>query len=163
MAYPDDLLEQATHLLRREPKRPKQASLRRAISSSYYALFHLLITEAVKNWKRPKERLTLARMFEHDNMQRVSAKKRDELRNWIQENPTSMANKRHLLNIVDTFVDMQHQRHIADYNGSKKWSRVEAKDRIDSVSEAFASWDIIAQESETQEFLVSLLLRDRRR
>ncbi len=47
MAYPDDLLEQAQHLAQREPKRPKQASLRRAISSAYYALFHLLISEAV--------------------------------------------------------------------------------------------------------------------
>lgn len=41
MAFPDDLLEQAVHLARREPGRPRQASLRRAISTAYYALFHL--------------------------------------------------------------------------------------------------------------------------
>ena len=43
MRLPEGLLEQAQHLVKREPKRPKQASLRRAISTAYYALFHLLI------------------------------------------------------------------------------------------------------------------------
>jgi uncharacterized protein (UPF0332 family) len=65
MAFPDDLLEQAQHLAQREPKVPKQASLRRAVSTAYYAPFHLLITETTKNWKRAEERFTLARMFEH--------------------------------------------------------------------------------------------------
>jgi len=46
-----DLLEQAQHLANRERKQPRQASLRRAISSAYYALFHLLISEAVSKWK----------------------------------------------------------------------------------------------------------------
>jgi hypothetical protein len=46
MSLATDLLEQARHLLRRERRRPRQASLRRAISAAYYALFHLLIEEA---------------------------------------------------------------------------------------------------------------------
>jgi len=50
MAFADDLLEQAYHLARRERKNPTQASLRRAVSTAYYALFHLLIDEAVGNW-----------------------------------------------------------------------------------------------------------------
>jgi hypothetical protein len=41
-----DLLEQAQHLAKRERGRPRQASLRRAISAAYYALFHLLLEEA---------------------------------------------------------------------------------------------------------------------
>jgi len=41
MAFPNDLLEQAKHLAIREKKRPRQASLRRAVSTAYYALFHL--------------------------------------------------------------------------------------------------------------------------
>jgi uncharacterized protein (UPF0332 family) len=40
MALHDDLLDQAQHLALGEPQRPKQASLRRAVSASYYALFH---------------------------------------------------------------------------------------------------------------------------
>jgi uncharacterized protein (UPF0332 family) len=45
MPYCDDLLEQALHLAKREKKKPRQASLRRAVSTAYYALFHLLIHE----------------------------------------------------------------------------------------------------------------------
>ena len=37
MAYPEDLLEQARHLARREPKRPKQA---RSLSE-YWGATHL--------------------------------------------------------------------------------------------------------------------------
>ena len=50
MSFPDDLLEQAYHLANREPESPKQASLRRAISTAYYALFHMLVDEAVGKW-----------------------------------------------------------------------------------------------------------------
>ena len=38
MSLHQDLLAQARHLLRKEPRRPKQASLRRAVSAAYYAL-----------------------------------------------------------------------------------------------------------------------------
>ena len=79
MAFPEDLLEQARHLAQRESKRPRQASLRRAVSTAYYALFHLLITETTKNWKRPAERLTLARMFDHAVMAKACNITRDAL------------------------------------------------------------------------------------
>jgi len=65
MAFGDDLLEQAQHLANRERKEPRQASLRRAVSTAYYALFHLLISEATLNWKRAEYRDALARVFEH--------------------------------------------------------------------------------------------------
>jgi uncharacterized protein (UPF0332 family) len=42
------LLEQATHLATRETKKPKQASLRRAVSAAYYAIFHLLVADGAK-------------------------------------------------------------------------------------------------------------------
>lgn len=43
---PQDLLRQARHLAIKERGRPQQASLRRAISTAYYAVFHLLSLEA---------------------------------------------------------------------------------------------------------------------
>jgi hypothetical protein len=42
MSLHADLLEQAGNLARLDPTRPKQVNLRRAVSSAYYALFHLL-------------------------------------------------------------------------------------------------------------------------
>lgn len=44
----EDLLEQAVRLAELDATRPKQANLRRAISSTYYALFHLLVDEACR-------------------------------------------------------------------------------------------------------------------
>ena len=46
MSLHDDLLVRAEHLIHKEPRRPRQASLKRAVSTSYYALFHLLVSEA---------------------------------------------------------------------------------------------------------------------
>ena len=46
MSLHGDLLEQAVHLAQVDTRRPKQANLRRAVSSAYYALFHLLAAEA---------------------------------------------------------------------------------------------------------------------
>jgi len=71
MPFADDLLEQAYHLAKRERKHPKQASLRRAVSTAYYALFHLLIDEAVGNWGIVRQRSILARTFDHGKMRSV--------------------------------------------------------------------------------------------
>lgn len=48
MSLHTDLLKQATILATREPRRPFQASLRRAASAAYYALFHLLVEEGTR-------------------------------------------------------------------------------------------------------------------
>jgi uncharacterized protein (UPF0332 family) len=55
VSLPDDLLAQARHLAKLEKKRPKQASLRRAVSAAYYALFHLLSDELVAQFAAKKE------------------------------------------------------------------------------------------------------------
>src|SRR5712692_10552870 len=67
----DDLLEQAYHLALREKNKPRQASLRRAVSTGYYALFHLLVAEIVGNWGG-KNRSSLARGCEHRRMKEAS-------------------------------------------------------------------------------------------
>jgi hypothetical protein len=79
MSFADDLLEQAYHLANRERKNPKQASLRRAVSTAYYALFHLLIEEAVSNWSIARQRSILARIFDHGKMRSVGE---DHIRNF---------------------------------------------------------------------------------
>jgi ABC-type sulfate transport system substrate-binding protein len=66
MAYPDELLGSAISLVQVSPE--TQANLRRAVSTAYYALFHLLIGDACKNWSRPEQRARLARNFEHARM-----------------------------------------------------------------------------------------------
>src|SRR5262245_43956452 len=47
MTLATDLLKQARSLCAASPRRPKQADLRRAVSTAYYSLFHALIAAAV--------------------------------------------------------------------------------------------------------------------
>jgi uncharacterized protein (UPF0332 family) len=165
MPFANDLLEQARHLANREPKRPKQASLRRAVSAAYYALFHLLTTEAARNWKRPAERNTLARMFDHGPMGKGCTTKRDELNEYFNNRPPAGHERdvaKHLQTVTNTFVLMLQHRHTADYDSSTKWSRTDTLEKIESVEAAFQSWRAIRDEHEAQNFLVTLLLRERR-
>ncbi len=165
MSFPTDSLEQARHLANREPKRPKQASLRRAVSTAYYALFHLLSIETAKNWSRPAERFTVARMLDHGTMARVCVTKRDKLNELFKTRPApgrALDVLRHLHLIADTFADMQDHRHNADYNGEIEWSRTDVLEKIESVEDAFRSWKEIRDEHEAQDFLVTLLLKERR-
>ena len=77
MAYHDDLLRQALYLVHKEPRNPKQASLRRGVSTAYYALFHLLIGEAVANWNVVSLRAALGRAFDHGIMKAASNRIQD--------------------------------------------------------------------------------------
>src|ERR1017187_4643642 len=70
MAYHDDLLTQALQLLDKTP--PTQASLRRSVSSAYYAVFHLLIAEATSNWNNVALRAALGRAYDHGTMKTAS-------------------------------------------------------------------------------------------
>ena len=76
MSLHADLLRQARQLALEEPGRPSQASLRRAISASYYALFHLLIDEATRRMSSGRDRTALrgclGRAFVHADMKRVA-------------------------------------------------------------------------------------------
>jgi uncharacterized protein (UPF0332 family) len=165
MAFHHDLLEQANHLANREPKRPKQASLRRAVSTAYYALFHLLITETAKNWKRPTERYTLARMLDHVPMGKVCSTKRDELASYFKTRPQAGRDLdvlKHIHVVASTFVLMLQHRHTADYDRSTKWTRTDTLEKIASVEAAFNSWHAVKAEHKAQDFLVTLLLKERR-
>src|SRR5271154_1505744 len=82
MGLHDDLLDQAEQLATREPKRPKQASLRRAVSTSYYALFHLLISEATLNWRQSSQRAALGRYFQHGSMAKASDKQKADCNSY---------------------------------------------------------------------------------
>jgi hypothetical protein len=165
MRLPEDLLEQAYHLARREPRRPKQASLRRAISTAYYALFHLLISEAIMNWKRPHERYAFARMFEHAYMRAACANKRDALNSYFKSSPSTGAEltiSQNLHRVADTFVEMHQQREEADYDYSTRWSRTDVVPQVASVAAAFRARKAIRTENVAQDFLFTLLSKKRR-
>ena len=101
MAYHDDLIEHAISLLGANlSDEPKQVDLRRAVSAAYYALFHLLTTEAAQNWKHQSQRYRFARMFDHGRMRKCSSSVSSRP---LPTNPAEIATATDLKLVADSF------------------------------------------------------------
>lgn len=160
MAFPDDLLEQAQHLANRERKRPRQASLRRAVSTAYYAIFHLLINEAVSKWKIGTQRAQLARTFEHARMYSAS----DRIRNtgpkyFRDQNPETVSQ---LKLIATAFAELYEYRQTADYDNTTQWARTDVLEIIETVRNAFKSVDATRNQRIANDYLLSLFVKERK-
>ncbi len=148
MPYHDDLLAQAGHLANLDRTRPKQVNLRRAVSAAYYAMFHLLIASAVNNWRIERQRADLSRAFEHRKMKGVCN--------------NLVSTSAELALVAETFVVLQQNRHRADYDNARVWTRVEVRDHIRSVKDAFAAWSRVRNQPQAQDFLLTLFVPERR-
>ncbi len=159
MAYHDELLQQAKELVHKDLKNPTQADLRRSVSSAYYALFHLLIFEACLNWSNHISRPGLARMFENGVMKKVSKKVTDVGKMpYAGEDPTIVDKLR---SFAGLFVQLQEQRHEADYNTKDAWTVTQSLKEVLAANRALATWQEIRAEKISQDFLVALLIRSR--
>lgn len=150
MSFPEDLLEQAYDLAAKEPGEPKQASLRRAVSTGYYALFHLLIDEAVGKWAVERQRSVLARTFGLDGMKRKCAEvvKRAKDGDKLPDELSTVAHN---------FIQLQEYRHTADYDNSMWWSRADVNAVLTLATDAFNAWSAIRAQDDAQDFLLQLL------
>ncbi len=150
-SFTDDLLSQASALLSLDPQKPKQANLRRAVSTAYYALFHYLIEETTQlivgtaNGDKQMRQL-VGRTYLHRQMKEVSTamtlreKSQKPLIQpfWRQYTP-NMNPK--LVNVSTTFADLQEERHRADYDLSRPFTRQEAATAVARVQSALTDWD----------------------
>jgi len=101
MTYPDDLLRLATELADLAPGDPRQACLKRSVSTAYYALFHLLIAEATLNWAHPELRSDVGCVFKHGKMKAASSDKSRTLWNANKTRTLAPASAQ-LLIVVET-------------------------------------------------------------
>jgi len=145
MTLAADLLEQAQHLAAREQGRPKQASLRRAISTAYYSMFHLLVDDASRYLVASSRlRPAVARSFEHQAVraaaEAIGAISRSPNSNhWVRSHLNDPISA-DLTSICDTFVDLQKHRHKADYDIGIKFTRLQTNDVVSSAHLAHALW-----------------------
>ena len=156
-----DLLEQAQHLARRERKRPRQASLRRAVSAAYYALFHRLVAAACAELLpgvTPTTRALLARSFDHGEMMRAC---RPLVGGTlpagivVPDGPPSPE----LRQIAEAFVELQQARHSADYDSLRRFTRAEAVELVKLAGRGIDAWGALRKVSPQQaRFLLVLLL-----
>ena len=163
----NELLRQARHLATKEPRRPLQASLRRAVSAAYYALFHLLVDDAVRRMvaaHRHPLRDCLRRAFDHGTMRRVAqqfaaSSVAPRLTPGLQGEPLQPE----LELVAATFVDLQHARHEADYNTAWRSTRPDALGLIEQTEDAFACWRSVRRTPQADTFLFGLLVYDKMR
>jgi uncharacterized protein (UPF0332 family) len=151
LAFPRDLLELAYYLVVYEEEHARQANLRRAVSTAYYAVFHLLIEQAMSNWAVERQRSRLARTFEYRSMKSVCEK-------LLEKAKSDARVPAELRTVARTFIELQHDREIADYDNSKDWSVDEAFESLDLASGAFAAWAEIGVSDEAEDFLLQLFL-----
>jgi hypothetical protein len=105
----DDLLEIAASLAERESGKPKQASLRRSVSTAYYAVFNALAAtcaDELVGWSRPWEAFTpIYRSLEHSSARNLF----NRARNQQLYGPD-------VARFATVFLELQEAREEADYN-----------------------------------------------
>ena len=162
MSLAKDLLQQAEHLATKERKKPRQASLRRAVSDAYYALFHLLVEDCCRQLITGADAQALrdqvARAFVHAEMQRTSKAFASAGLAPAVQACLGGPLPREVQLVAAAFVELQEARHEADYNLAKRLTRTETLDLIQRSSQAFQNWTIARVTLAVRTYLVSLLL-----
>jgi len=156
-----DLLRQANHLATYEGASPTQASLRRAVSTAYYALFHLLLEDASRRWLgTPEARHGLERAFDHGQMKKASLQFRGTTwQDWFGVNRQVPLELRR---VAGAFVDLQEERHTADYDNHEHWSLTEVEEILNTAQTAFQDWQSIQMDQMAGNYLLSMLLKKQR-
>ena len=150
---PDDLLDIAEHLARMDPGRPKQVSLRRAISTAYYAVFHALAylsADELVGWKSPRNAFTpVYRALDHAAARRAFERDRD-----------GQIHGREVAEIGRIFALLQQERNAADYHPQYSSTREKTLELIRLARKAVQS--TLGLSGDTRRLLaVHLIVRQR--
>lgn len=143
MTLASDLLDQADALAVLDGNRPKQASLRRAVSASYYSLFHLL-TREVSTYLSPHQRFVpfVARALDHAKAKQaanwiVSARATSQLPlDQVLVHPINGE----LTGFCSTFMHLQQLRHRADYDFDYRITRADCLMELGRARNAHLEW-----------------------
>lgn len=168
MSIAADLLEQAKGLLdSKRPEnrgRPKQVDLRRSISTAYYSLFSLLVEEAATvmiggGSKKKALRGYVSRAISHEAIRGVC--KGFANRNPDDKIKSALADHGipgDLVDIAITCHDLQVERHEADYNFIRNFTKEEAINAVEKAMEAHRKWKVIKDNEATKVFLTALVV-----
>ncbi len=166
MPLHDDLLTLARSLvpeyIPRYPTAPAEANLRRGVSTAYYALFHLLVGEAMMRIVAdPSLRARVARSFQHDRMKHVcqdySDAKLDSTGQLTIKSGAVIPVP--LQDIGTAFVSLQNARHQADYDTGSTLTHAEADTHVMSAEAAFLDWATVQADPAAAVFLTEVFLR----
>jgi hypothetical protein len=135
-----------------------QASLRRSLSTTYYALFHLLVEEAVATLvlSAPQGlRSRASRAFFHNEINKVCGQFSKQLTPELKALlPAGVPDDLRI--VAETFSELQQVRHRADYDPDFVTMRSFALVRINEAARAFSAWQRIRGSDEATVFLAAL-------
>jgi hypothetical protein len=163
MSLHSDLLDQAEQLARLDLRRPKQANLRRAVSSAYYALFHLLASDASALYAEdPGLASRIIRTLNHADMKKVSTMiANNKLPRAVQAPGGGYQAPNQLKSVANVFVMLQQARHEADYDLSRSFTRQETRAFVESARQAFDDWENVRKTDDARLYLAWFLLWER--
>ena len=166
MALHDDLLTLARSLVPQGipsyPQVPVEANLRRGVSTAYYAMFHLIVGEAITRIVGdPTLRSRVARSFQHDRMKQVCQEYSDANKDAAGQLKirTGAIIPAQLQNIGNAFVLLQNARHLADYDLDAALTHAEADNHVVTAEIAFLDWTTIQTDPAAGVFLTEVFLR----
>lgn len=154
---PEDLIALAKELVHRDSGRPKQASLKRAVSSAYYAVFHALARECVERtigfrFSSPRYWETVTPLYR--SVDHGAAK---SLFNRLLNDTTSPAE---LKDFARSFIDLQAERVRADYDPRPSFTRWESHGTVANAERAIKQIQALSDDIR-RELAVQLITRQR--
>lgn len=137
------------------------ASGRRAVSTAYYALFHLLAEDAAARAARhPALSILLQRRLQHSTMKDVCQRLLAGSKSGRQAWPDGLelpAPSDALREVASAFVELQLLREVADYDPSWHSDLEQLKVPVARAQRAFDAWQSIRATEEADTFLILLM------
>jgi len=124
-------------------------------------LFHLLIEDAASRWDGSGEaRSGLERAFTHGSMKQASLQFRQPVwQDWHgRQQPIPLAVQR----VASIFVDLQEERHTADYDNHEQWSVTEVQTTLNMAHTAFVEWKSVRSDPVAGNYLLAMLVKKQR-
>ena len=160
---PDHLLDQAERLL--APARPgfrRQADLKRAISTAYYALFHSVLRAVADEFVGAKQRRSaryalVYRSVDHRTLRELAAEARKQQASnryapYVPEGGFEPG----LVAFSKAVKDLRDKRHAADYDPLARFTAADAGKAIDTARDAIRQFGEASEEQ--RKVYLSLLL-----
>jgi uncharacterized protein (UPF0332 family) len=163
----DDLFAQALMLARADAKKPKQANLRRAVSSAYYAMFHFLIDASSSlifgtQHAQAPYRQVLGRAFAHGVMKAAcvgfagGTLKDAAIKGLPRDAAGAYPIHPDMRGVARAFADLQEKRHLADYDRTERFRRSEVLFFIEQAQARIAKFAQLPMSDDKRFFLACL-------
>lgn len=165
MSLHRELLEQARHLAHRERKRPREASLRRAVSAAALALHHLVVDELARAMAPGRDgqpmRPLVAPGVDRERARRVAKSwSRGAIPPTVRAAAAPDPLPTALRRFATTWVLLLEAAERADLDPRSSFTRQEVAGHVDDAVEAVDAWQEVRGTPAARLFLLALLLWD---